>query len=113
MHGIPRQYSRPDEATKDTAYRCYLRGPDGVGGLTPFGTWSNGKTKPLHHPLRVGNSPDCRDRVKRQYARGGAATTGQSDVSPSSRHASSSASSSASAAVRASSSDTSMCSTTR
>src|SRR5688572_5286130 len=113
MHGIPRQYSRPEEATKDTAYRCYLRGPDGVGGLTPFGTWSSEKTKPLYHGLRVGNSPDFPAAESDQYARGGAATTGQSEVSPSSRQASSSASSNASAAVRASSSETSRCSTTR
>src|SRR5437773_12445718 len=34
-----REYPRPDGATKDTACRCYLRGPDGVSGLTPSGTW--------------------------------------------------------------------------
>src|SRR5512141_2968798 len=33
------RYPRPDGATKDTACRCYLRGPDGVNGLTPSGTW--------------------------------------------------------------------------
>src|SRR6202011_4477604 len=39
---IPRrEYPRPDGATKDTACRCYLRGPDGVSGLTPSGTWGN------------------------------------------------------------------------
>src|SRR5437762_1408438 len=35
----PARYPRPDEATSDTSYRCYLRGPDGVGKLTPSGTW--------------------------------------------------------------------------
>src|SRR5882672_5391853 len=34
-----REYPRPDGATLDTACRCYLRGPDGVNGLTPSGTW--------------------------------------------------------------------------
>src|SRR3954466_8638898 len=34
-----REYPRPDGATKDTACRCYLRGPDGVSGLAPSGTW--------------------------------------------------------------------------
>src|SRR5690606_4549582 len=34
----PRDYPGPDGATKDTTYRCYLRGPDGVGGLAPSGT---------------------------------------------------------------------------
>src|SRR5882724_5040221 len=34
-----REYPRPDGATLDTACRCYLRGPDGVSGLTPSGTW--------------------------------------------------------------------------
>src|SRR3954467_9100796 len=37
-----REYPRPDGATKDTAFRCYLRGPDGVSGLTPSGTWGKG-----------------------------------------------------------------------
>src|SRR2546423_12332558 len=36
-----REYPRPDGATKDTACRCYLRGPDGVSGLAPSGTWGN------------------------------------------------------------------------
>src|SRR2546423_8094571 len=36
-----REYPRPDGATLDTACRCYLRGPDGVSGLTPSGTWGN------------------------------------------------------------------------
>ena len=35
------EYPRPDEATSDTSYRCYLRGPDGVGRLIPSGTWGN------------------------------------------------------------------------
>src|SRR5688500_19326778 len=39
----PAQCSRSDEATSDTTFRCYLRGPDGVGGLTPSGTWSEWK----------------------------------------------------------------------
>src|SRR6478672_3854967 len=34
-----REYPRPDGATKDTTCRCYLRGPDGVSGLAPSGTW--------------------------------------------------------------------------
>src|ERR1700750_2975700 len=34
-----REYPRPYGATKDTACRCYLRGPDGVSGLAPSGTW--------------------------------------------------------------------------
>src|SRR5688500_14872220 len=34
------RYPRPDGATQDTACRCYLRGPDGVSGLSPSGTWS-------------------------------------------------------------------------
>src|SRR5687768_13912678 len=33
------RYPRPDGATIDTACRCYLRGPDGVSGLSPSGTW--------------------------------------------------------------------------
>jgi hypothetical protein len=37
-----REYPRPYGATKDTACRCYLRGPDGVSGLTPSGTWGKG-----------------------------------------------------------------------
>src|SRR3954471_19755738 len=37
-----REYPRPDGATQDTACRCYLRGPDGVSGLSPSGTWGNG-----------------------------------------------------------------------
>src|SRR5881628_1110472 len=37
-----REYPRPYGATKDTACRCYLRGPDGVNGLTPSGTWGKG-----------------------------------------------------------------------
>src|SRR5438067_790328 len=36
-----REYPRPYGATIDTACRCYLRGPDGVNGLTPSGTWGN------------------------------------------------------------------------
>src|SRR5690606_27696755 len=40
----PREYSRSDEATRDIAYRCYLRGPHGVGALTPSGTWSEEKS---------------------------------------------------------------------
>src|SRR4051812_6881328 len=36
-----REYPRPYGATKDTACRCYLRGPDGVNGLTPSGTWGS------------------------------------------------------------------------
>src|SRR5215207_2209561 len=38
-----REYSRSDEATLDTTCRCYLRGPDGVSGPTPSGTWSTEK----------------------------------------------------------------------
>src|SRR2546423_10568501 len=38
-----REYPRPYGATKDTACRCYLRGPDGVSGLTPSGTWGERK----------------------------------------------------------------------
>src|SRR6266404_1464445 len=34
-----REYPRSYGATLDTACRCYLRGPDGVNGLTPSGTW--------------------------------------------------------------------------
>ncbi len=58
----PAQYSRPDEATKDTTCRCYLRGPDGISGLTPSGTWSISKLPPgssrYNHsrPLLVRNS---------------------------------------------------------
>src|SRR5687768_5822579 len=37
------KYPRPDGATQDTACRCYLRGPDGVSGLSPSGTWGNEK----------------------------------------------------------------------
>src|SRR6476659_8093641 len=54
-----REYPRPDGATKDTACRCYLRGPDGVSGLTPSGTWgtSNIVSRPsiweLSGPLLV------------------------------------------------------------
>jgi len=40
---LHREYSRSDEATQDTTCRCYLRGPDGVSGLTPSGTWSTAK----------------------------------------------------------------------
>src|SRR5438105_11149077 len=36
-----REYPRPYGATIDTACRCYLRGPDGVSGLTPSGTWGS------------------------------------------------------------------------
>src|ERR1700686_1317238 len=34
-----REYPRSYGATLDTACRCYLRGPDGVSGLAPSGTW--------------------------------------------------------------------------
>src|SRR5665647_2339224 len=37
-----KKYPRPDGATQDTACRCYLRGPDGVSGLSPSGTWGTG-----------------------------------------------------------------------
>ena len=47
-HSAPARYSRPDEATKDTACRCYLRGPDGISGLAPSGTWSTGKLARVH-----------------------------------------------------------------
>src|SRR5216117_2269533 len=36
-----REYPRSYGATIDTACRCYLRGPDGVSGLTPSGTWGS------------------------------------------------------------------------
>src|SRR4029078_5789063 len=48
---LHREYSRSDEATQDTTCRCYLRGPDGVSGLTPSGTWSTAKASRLHQPL--------------------------------------------------------------
>src|SRR5215211_3786004 len=43
---LPAGYSRPDGATQDTTRRCYLRGPDGVSGLAPSGTWSTCKIVP-------------------------------------------------------------------
>src|SRR6266496_5512297 len=36
------RYPRPGGATKGTTCRCYLRGPDGVSGLKPSGTWGTG-----------------------------------------------------------------------
>src|SRR5687767_6725128 len=42
------RYPRPDGATQDTACRCYLRGPDGVSGLSPSGTWGNSKYSGEH-----------------------------------------------------------------
>src|ERR1700733_15733085 len=55
----PAQYSRPDEATQDTTRRCYLRGPDGVTGPTPFGTWSIVK---VHHATCRINRPAAHSR---------------------------------------------------
>src|SRR3954463_1952704 len=64
-----REYPRPYGATKDTACRCYLRGPDGVSGLTPSGTWGKGNIVagggffnghlrlPARGPGRVGSRP--------------------------------------------------------
>src|SRR6266581_7632674 len=48
-----REYPRPDGATLDTACRCYLRGPDGVSGLTPSGTWGTGNIAPRKRLQRL------------------------------------------------------------
>ena len=54
------EYPRPDEATSDISCRCYLRGPDGVRKLPPFGTWD---TLNL-----IRESPSDNERVHRTAA---------------------------------------------
>src|SRR5438034_254529 len=48
-----REYPRSYGATIDTACRCYLRGPDGVSGLTPSGTWGTRNIAPRKRLQRL------------------------------------------------------------
>src|SRR3982074_246520 len=63
-----REDPRPDGATKDTACRCYLRGPDGVSRLTPSGTWGtrNISLRTADCGLRAKFIADCSDSKQKK-----------------------------------------------